>query len=238
MININKELIYKDLIIKIKTIQSNKIASKIEIKDILINNMHEIENAIEKCIHDKYSDIDIQITIKNGLNIHIRDLGIENENILGIKLEKNNDCYVIRMVQQDGIRYDIILYNANIQSIENEINMINKAELFIAILSLGKLMRNDYLISAHLAHMLCMNSLVEQMIDRDIKYDTNFHRYGYKENLNYYNTYKSTQNKYCNSNNDIYNHIAKLLISGIENIKNISDDDKKIFYEIWDFYLN
>ena len=86
-------------------------------------------------------------------------------------------------------------------------------EMFIAILSLGKLMRNDYLISAHLAHMICMNSLVEQMVDRDIQYNTNFHRYGYMESLNYYNTYNSTKNKYCNSKNNEYNHISKLLIS-------------------------
>ena len=237
MININKETIYKDLIKKITKIQSNKLITEISIKDILINNEQDIEKGLEKCIHDKYSDVDIVIKAKDDLKIQLKDIGIVKDNILGIKLEKNDSNIVIRMIQKDGIRYDIVIFNTNVREIENEINMINKSEMFIAILSLGKLMRNDYLISAHLAHMLCMNSLVEQMVDRDIQYNTNFHRYGYMESLNYYNTYNSTKNKYCNSKNNEYNHISKLLISGIENIKSISDDDKKIFYEIWDFYL-
>ena len=169
--------------------------------------------------------------------MNLKDIGIIKENILGIKFEKVEDNFVIRIVQKNGIRYDIVLSGINSFQLENEINMLKKSETFVAILALGKLMREDYLISAHLAHILCMNSLVEQMVERDLKYNTNFHRYGYKEKLKYYDTYRSINNIYCNSNNEVYNHIAKLLISGIENIKSISNEEKKIFYEIWDFYI-
>ena len=55
----------------------------------------------------------------------MREIGIEKDNILGIKLEKNDCNYLIR--------YDIVLFDINIQEIENEINMINKSEIFIAI---------------------------------------------------------------------------------------------------------
>ena len=228
----------KDLTEKIKIIKSNNIANEIIIEDILIENDIDIDKALEKCIHDKYSDIDIKIKIKDNISFRLKDLGIKDDNILGIKLEKSDSNCVIRLIQKDGIRYDIILFGADIDTIENEINMIKKTEMFIAVLSLGKLMRDDYLISVHLAHMLCMRSLVNQMDERDIVYKTNFHRYGYKEDLDYYNTYINLNNKYCNSDNGTYNHISKLLISGVENLKNISDEDKNIFYQIWDFYLS
>ena len=47
--------------------------------------------------------------------------------------------------------------------------------------ALGKLLRRDYLIADHLAHMLIMEGLVLQMEMRDAKYGTNIHRYGYGE---------------------------------------------------------
>lgn len=237
MININEKKMYEDLNKKIKTIQSNKSVKEILVKDILINNIQDISKGLKKCIHDKYSDIDITIFVKDNFMLKLNDIGILKEDILGIKLEKATTNCVVRVVQKNGIRYDIILFGINSLELENEINLLEKSETFVAILALGKLMREDYLISAHLAHMLCMNSLVEQMENRDLEYNTNFHRYGYKENLNYYDTYKSIKNKYCNLDNEVHNHIAKLLISGIENIENISKEEKKIFYEIWDFYL-
>ena len=237
MIDINEKLIFEDLKTKIHKIKNNIFIKEILIKDIFINSESDLSEGLKKCIHDKYSDIDITLNIKDNNCIQLKDIGIVNEEILGIKLEVTESNCVIRMIQKNGIRYDIILFGADNQKIEKEINVLEKADMFVAILALGKLMRKDYLISAHLAHMLCMESLVDQMKTRDIEYNTNFHRYGYKEKLNYFNTYKNIENKYCNSDDKFYNHISKLLISGIENIKSISDEDKKNFYEIWDFYL-
>ena len=238
MINGNETIMYNDLVGKMKKLQSNKLIKEISIKDILINSDSDIKKGLKECIHDKYSDVDITIFGDNYPIIQLKDINILDEEILGIKLEKKEDNFVIRLVQKNGLRYDIIFFNTNVEEIEKEINDINKSEMFIAIQALGKLMRKDYLISSHLAHMICMDSLVEQMVERDIKYNTNFHRYGYEEKLNYYETYKKIENKYCNTENNTYNHIAKLLISGIENLKTISSDDKNNFYEIWDFYLS
>lgn len=237
MIDINEKLINEDLKSKIYKIKDNIFIKEILIKDIFINTEQDILEGLKKCIHDKYSDIDITLNIKDNNCIQLKDIGIVNEEILGIKLEVTERNCVIRMIQKNGIRYDIILFGADNKKIEKEINILGKSDMFVAILALGKLMRNDYLISAHLAHMLCMNSLVEQMEARDVTYNTNFHRYGYRENLNYFNTYKNIENKYCNSDDKVYNHISKLLMSGIENIKSMSNTDKKNFYEIWDFYL-
>lgn len=41
--------------------------------------------------------------------------------------------------------------------------------------------RNDFLISSHLANVNINETLVLQMVLRDLKYHTNHHRYGYKE---------------------------------------------------------
>jgi hypothetical protein len=56
---------------------------------------------------------------------------------------------------------------------------------FVQIQALGKLYRKDYLISCHLANMNCNETLVMQMVLRDLKYGTNHHRYGYAEELEY-----------------------------------------------------
>ena len=45
--------------------------------------------------------------------------------------------------------------------------------------------RKDYLISSHLANMNCNETLVMQMVLRDLRYGTNHHRYGYAEELEY-----------------------------------------------------
>ena len=236
MININEKMMLNDLTSKIKIIKSNSYIDQINIKDITIQSEKDLSDALEKCIHDKYSDIDILIKCSNNANVKLENLGISKKTILGIKLEENEDSYVVRLVQKNGIRYDIVLFDIDPENLKIEIDEVKKEELFIAILALGKLMRKDYLISAHLAHLLCMETLVHQMKERDLKYNTNFHRYGYREKLKYLTTYKNVSNTYL-TNDETYNHIAKLLISGIENSPNISDDDKRTFYEIWNDYI-
>ena len=236
MIELNKQILLNDLKEKFKTIKLNSNVKQIEIKETIIKNEEDLSNALDKCLHDKYSDIDILIRYVNTPNIKLEDIGINKEDILGIKLENNDDSYVVRLVLTNGIRYDIVLFDIDNTTIEKEIDEMDKKELFVAIMALGKLMRKDYLISAHLAHMLCMDSLVYQMKDRDKKYNTSFHRYGYKEDLLYLNAYNKANKTYL-TDDETYNHIAKLLISGIETLPNIKNHDKKVFYEIWNYYL-
>ena len=56
---------------------------------------------------------------------------------------------------------------------------------FVQIQALAKLYRRDYLISSHLANVNCNETLVMQMVLRDLEHGTNHHRYGYAEELEY-----------------------------------------------------
>ena len=56
---------------------------------------------------------------------------------------------------------------------------------FVQIQALGKLYRNDFLISSHLANSNINETFVQQMVLRDLKYHTNHHQYGDKEDLIY-----------------------------------------------------
>jgi hypothetical protein len=56
---------------------------------------------------------------------------------------------------------------------------------FIQVQALGKLYRKDYLISSHLANMNCNDTLVMQMVLRDLEHRTSHHRFGYAEELEY-----------------------------------------------------
>ena len=211
MIELNKQTLLNDLKEKFKTIKLNSNVKQIEIKETIIKNEEDLSNALDKCLHDKYSDIDILIRYVNNPNIKLEDIGINKENILGIKLENNDDSYVVRLVLTNGIRYDIVLFDIDNTTIEKEIDEIDKKELFIAIMALGKLMRKDYLISAHLAHMICMDSLVYQMKDRDKMYNTSFHRYGYKEDLLYLNAYNKANKTYL-TDDETYNQDRKSVV--------------------------
>ena len=58
---------------------------------------------------------------------------------------------------------------------------------FVQIQALGKLYRKDFLISNHLANMNLNETLVQQMVLRDMEHGTNHHRYGYVEKIAYMN---------------------------------------------------
>jgi hypothetical protein len=115
---------------------------------------------------------------------------------------------------------------------------------FVAIQALGKLMRKDYLISSHLAHTLIMEVLVVQMVMRDNQYNTNFHRYGYSEKLEYLEVDVIGANEFKVSRDETYNHIVELLYQAIMsydkmilqlNSNYISRCE--IFLEIWKSYI-
>ena len=56
---------------------------------------------------------------------------------------------------------------------------------FMQLQALGKLYRKDFLIGSHIAHMNLNETLVQQMVLRDMKYGTNHHRYGYEDEMIY-----------------------------------------------------
>ena len=111
---------------------------------------------------------------------------------------------------------------------------------FIQIQALGKLYRRDYLISSHLANMNCNDTLVMQMIMRDLKYGTSHHRYGYSEELEYvkhlgqapYRTDDETFNMISDrlyAAALAYDKLVKAFYPGYQ-------DRSSDFFEIWDWY--
>ena len=100
MIELNKQTLLNDLKQKFKTIKLNSNVKQVEIKETIIRNEEDLPIALDKCLHDKYSDIDILIRYVNKPNIKLEDIGINKENILGIKLEKNDDSNVVRLIEK------------------------------------------------------------------------------------------------------------------------------------------
>lgn len=192
-------------------------------------------------------------------------LGIQDK-IFGIAFQgRFNDKEVIRICLKTGVRIDFTcicscnelapLLTPNQASInENKIQNasfslnwdLEKADWFwfVAIQALGKLMRKDYLISSHLAHALIMEVLVAQMVMRDNKYNTNFHRYGYSEKPEYLQVDVTFAKEFKVSNDVTYNHIAELLYQAIVSYDKIilqlnSNYTRRceLFLEIWKSYI-
>ena len=108
------------------------------------------------------------------------------------------------------------------------------------IQALAKLYRKDFLIGDHLANMSLNETLVQQMVIRDIKYGTNHHRYGYEDELDYIK-YKNKFPIY--TSNERFNLIADKLycaaLSYDELTKSFYSEYKArstYFFEIWNSY--
>ncbi len=114
---------------------------------------------------------------------------------------------------------------------------------FTTIHALTKLFRNDYLIADHLTHMLLMEGLVLQMKTRDNTYQTNFHRYGYSESLEYLQIDIAPYEKYWNKKDTTFSHIAQNLCRAVlaydELVDNASPEYQKKcdqFFTLWEGY--
>lgn len=112
---------------------------------------------------------------------------------------------------------------------------------FIAVQALTKLLRRDYLIADHLSHMLLMEGLVLQMEERDKKYGTIFHRYGYAEELTYRTVSLTDYEKYLQGGDENYRHIAANLVRAAVSYDRLAShaDNRYMkrtdsFFEIWD----
>lgn len=116
---------------------------------------------------------------------------------------------------------------------------------FITIQALAKLLRRDYLISDHLSYVMLMECLVLQMEGRDNLYKTNFHRYGYAEQIAYNKINISNCEKYMTDQDDTYNYIARNLCKAAICYDNLAaasnafyQKRSNIFFDIWDCYLD
>uniref|UniRef100_UPI004057AC1C hypothetical protein n=1 Tax=Acetatifactor sp. TaxID=1872090 RepID=UPI004057AC1C len=205
----------------------------VKVRDVVIKRnekkMDTIHEAMDKSYHDCYSDIDLSVVVRiSSKDIvtpqeymkRIERFGINTDSYLGFCFVPENNMY--RIILKNGMRYDFgfeFVYDDNADSIvlqpkTEEYNNPNwsleniNRFWFVQIQALGKLYRKDFLISNHLANMNLNETLVQQMVLRDIKYETNHHRYGYEEEF----IYVKNKNK-CpiKSGNDSFDMIADKL---------------------------
>ncbi len=141
------------------------------------------KEAVAVGYHDCYSDTDMSLTVclpadgsvtPDEYMRRIDRFGVNEETALGW------------MFVPEGENVTLDLGEAP-QTIENPNWPLANIRRFwfVQIQALAKLYRKDYLISAHLANMNCNETLVMQMVLRDLKYGTNHHRYGYAEEAEY-----------------------------------------------------
>lgn len=219
------------------------------------------KKAFDASFHDYYSDIDLSVQVcfpQNGFvtpeeyTKRIDRFGVSADTALGWMFVPDNQVY--RIIFRNGMRYDFIFefeYSDDVtvdlgepesRDADNPdwpVENINRF-WFIQIQALGKLYRRDYLISSHLANMNCNETLVMQMIMRDLEHGTNHHRYGYSEELEYVKElgklpYRSSDETFGRIADQIYaaalayDRLAKFFYPQYQ-------DRSGIFFDIWDWY--
>ena len=184
----------------------------VKIRDVVIRkgarSEKELEEAMNKSYHDCYSDVDLSVVVnissKDTISPaeymkHAARFGITTDKCLGFCFVEENSMY--RIILKNGMRYDFgfeFEYSdtaefITLQCKEDECNNPNwpienvNRFWFVQIQALGKLYRKDFLISNHLANMNLNETLVQQMVLRDMEHGTNHHRYGYEEKIAYMN---------------------------------------------------
>ncbi|MBE5957234.1 MAG: hypothetical protein E7254_00015 [Lachnospiraceae bacterium] len=233
------------------------------VRDIVITRETRCEagkQAFEAGFHDIYSDIDLSVKVnlpKNGSVTpedymkRIDRFGVTKDTALGWMFVPINKMY--RIIFKSGMRYDfgfdfvhegedpVVLepYATEEENANWPLDNINRF-WFIQVQALGKLYRKDYLISSHLANMNCNDTLVMQMILRDIKYGTNHHRYGYSEELEYIKELGKTPYRTDDPTfNRIADHLYAAAISYDRLAKNFYPEYQNRsydFFTIWDCY--
>ncbi|MBK1813017.1 hypothetical protein JHL18_20545 [Clostridium sp. YIM B02505] len=272
--NINKEVMEQEARSFLSVLFTLPEVEKVQIKDIFILSIYDntnIRKGLDECYHDKYSDVDINVYLRLHPNDyydetpiykkHFSRLGIQDR-IFGIVFqERIDDKEGMRICLNNGVRIDfscfcrcdetIELLNYVQTAVEEDKKLACRYDLkksdwfwFVAVQALGKLMRKDYLISSHLAHMLIMEGLVTQMIIRDNQYNTNFHRYGYSEQLEYLKVDMNYVNEFKIHNDETHNHITELLYRAVvsydKSILRLNDryvSRSELFLEIWREYI-
>ena len=208
LINLTKEKMEESFLHYLDYIFRHPEIISATVRDIVITREKKIETgkqAFNAGFHDIYSDIDLSLKVhlpQNGSVTpedymkRIDRFGVSKDTALGWMFIPINKMY--RIIFKSGMRYDFgfefeyeegdpVVLEPYTPEEENEnwpLDNINRF-WFIQIQALGKLYRKDHLISSHLANMNCNDTLVMQMVMRDLRYGTSHHRYGYSEELEY-----------------------------------------------------
>ena len=235
-----------------------------KVRDIVIHRdsvKDDARRAFEAGYHDCYSDIDLSVKAylpKNGLVTaedyvkHVERFGVTEDTALGWCYIPENRMY--RMIFKNGMRYDFgfdFEYDgdAELSLEEHRTYMAENANWpidnvnrfwFVQIQALAKLYRRDYLISSHLANVNCNETLVMQMVMRDLERGTTHHRYGYAEELEYV---KDLEKMPYQMDDEISRRIANQLYAAaltydrlVKNFYPEYVDRSSNFFAIWDCY--
>ena len=208
MITLTREKTEAAFIAFCEAIFGRSEVESIKVRGVVIQRANLVEaakKAVALSYHDCCSDVDLGICVRLPADGSVTPeeymrridcFGVTDETALGWMFVPEGSMY--RIIFRSGMRYDFgfefcfedgvtvdlgtapaYAENAN-WPLENI-----RRFWFVQIQALAKLYRRDYLIGAHLANMNCNETLVMQMVLRDIKYGTNHHRYGYAEESEY-----------------------------------------------------
>lgn len=218
------------------------------------------KQAFNAGFHDIYSDIDLSVKVrlsKTGIAApedymkRIDRFGVSKDTALGWMFVPNNRMY--RIIFKNGMRYDFgfdfeygeedsFVLEPYVGEEDNTNWPLDNIDRFwfIQVQALGKLYRKDYLISSHLANMNCNDTLVMQMILRDLEYRTNHHRYGHSEELEY--TKDLGKNPF-QTKDKTFNRIADQLYAAALSYDRLTKmfypehmDRSDEYFSIWDWY--
>ncbi len=264
-IQIDRDFVEVSLLRYINQLLALPEIAGVKLRDIVIQNNEpkdeRLKEAVNKSYHDCYSDSDISIIVNLPTNSkvtpaeymnHPSRFGITPDKYLGFV--KTDDSGIYRIIFKDGTRYDFgfeFRYDDDYQDIElqsepekysNPKWPIEKVDefWFVLIQALGKLYRKDYLISSHLANVCINETLVQQMILRDIEYGTSHHRYGYSEELKY-RKYEG-QNMFVTGEETFDMIAGKLYAAALayDDLTKVFYPDyetrSKILFDIWECY--
>ena len=238
--------------------------SNAKVRNIVINSAtmkDDGRRAFEAGYHDCYSDVDLSVKVCLPMDgsitaedymKRIERFGVTEETALGWYFVPKNQMY--RMIFKNGMRYDFGFDFEYDKDVELRLGMPRAAEglnanwpidnvnrfWFVQIQALAKLYRRDYLISSHLANMNCNETLVMQMVMRDLERGTTHHRYGYAEELEYI---KDLGKMPYQMDDEISRRIANQLYAAaltydrlVKNFYPEYVDRSSDFFAIWDCY--
>lgn len=264
VIDLSKSSVEKNFRLLVDKLLSLPEVVCIKIRELEINRNNKketIQSAVNECYHDIYSDMDLCVVVTlpveseispDAYGKHMERWGFPRETILGVCYVPDKNLY--RIICKNGMRYDlefefVFQENAPLLNLKPENMQYSNANWpienidrfwFVQIQALGKLCRNDFLISSHLANVNINETLVQQMVLRDMKYNTNHHRYGYREEL-IFSKYMG-QCPYKSGNaafDDIADRIYSAALAYDELARAFYDDYEprsKMFFDIWKCY--
>ena len=218
------------------------------------------KQAFRAGFHDIYSDTDLSVNVRlpeNGSVTpeeymkRIDRFGVSKDTALGWMFIPASRTY--RIIFKNGMRYDLSFdfeyggedpfipepYAGEADNANWPVDNIHRF-WFIQVQALGKLYRRDYLISSHLANMNCNDTLVMQMVLRDLKYGTSHHRYGYAEEPEYTGDLgKSPFRTEDGTFNRIADHLCAAALSYDRLAKEFYPEYQSlsdVFFAVWDWY--